>query len=397
VHLSSYTSHSAASRLAAVIGLAAMAACGDRSTTAPSVTRELNANVEASSNRTYGDPRGAGAVFVSTNSATENAVVAFRRDVDGHLTSLGTFATGGRGIGGTADPLASQFALTLSTDHRLLFVVNAGTNDVSVFRVESDGLELLGRTSSGGVRPVSVASSEHALYVLNAGDNTIGIFHVGDDGSLSARGTRALSAGAAGGAAIRVSPGGRVLAVTERVSNTIDGFVIRYDGSLGEPITTASTGAGPFGFDYTPGGELVVSDAGGAATSAYFQNRAGEVSAVGGAVSNDGQAAPCWAIVDGGGRFAYIANAGSGSISGYAIAPNGRLSLITPGGRTGDLGPGGAPLDLDLSRDGRFLFVLDNGTGTVGTFAVHQDGTLTGLPKTPGLAANAGFMGLAAF
>lgn len=397
MHLSSHTSRFGASRLAALFGLAAMAACGDRSTTAPDATRELNANIEASSSRTYGDPRGTGAVFVSTNSATGNAVVAFQRDVDGHLTSLGTFATGGRGIGGTADPLFSQFALTLSNDHRLLFAVNAGSNDVSVFRVSPDGLALVGRTPSGGVRPVSVAASEHTLYVLNAGDNTIGIFRVSDDGALTARGTRALSAGAAGGAAIRVAPGGRVLAVTERVSNTIDGFVIRYDGSLGEPITTASTGAGPFGFDYTPRGELVVSDAGSAATSAYFQSRGGQVNAVGGAVSTDGQAAPCWAIVDNGGRFAYIANAGSGSISGYAIAPNGQLSLITPGGRTGDLGPGGAPLDLDLSLDGRFLFVLDNGTGTVGTFAVHHDGTLTGLPKTPGLAANAGYMGLAAF
>jgi 6-phosphogluconolactonase len=379
-----------------LIGLVALAACSDPSTTDP-LTRQLSATDNASLAETYGGASSVGAVFVGTNSAVENAVVAFRRDVNGRLTPLGTFLTGGRGIGGTADPLASQYALTLSDDHRLLFAVNAGSNDVSVFTVHDNGLRLVGRTSSGGDRPVSLAASEHVLYVLNAGSNDIGIFRITENGSLASIGTRALSAGAAGGAAIRVSRSGRVLAVTERVSNTIDGFVIGYDGNLSEPITTASNAAGPFGFDYTPRGELIVSDAGSAATSGYFQGRRGTITPVGGAVSNDGQAAPCWAIVDGAGRFAYIANAGSGSISGYAIRPNGSLHLITAGGRTGDLGAGGSPLDLDLSRDSRFLYALDNGTGTVAGFAVHPDGSLAALPKTPGLAANAGYMGLAAF
>ena len=396
MNLSTSMSLSVVPRLATIAGLAILAACSDGSSTAPRAARELNASTDASLDETSYDRPGTGAVFVSTNSATDNAVIAFRRDVNGGLTSLGTFSTGGRGVGGTADPLASQFALTLSHDHRLLFAVNAGTNDVSVFRVTDSGLRLVGRSSSGGIRPVSVAASRHVLYVLNAESNSIGIFAVGDDGALSPRGTRALSAGAAGGAAIRVSRDGRVLAVTERVSNTIDGFVVREDGSLGEPNTTASNAAGPFGFDYTPRGELVVSDAGAGATSGYFQSRGGSIAPVGNAVST-GQAAPCWTIVDGAGRFAYIANAGSGSISGYAIAPNGLLTLLTAGGRTGDLGAGGAPLDLDLSRDSRFLYALDNGTGTVAAFVVHEDGTLTALPKTPGLAANAGYMGLAAY
>jgi len=397
MQLSSRRWHSASLRILSAAGLVAIGACDDRSATDPLAARQLGTNESASLDETYRGPSSAGGVFVSTNSAVDNGVVAFRRDVNGGLTPLGTFSTGGLGIGGTADPLASQYALTLSNDRLLLFVVNAGSNDVSVFRVNENGLRLAGRTASGGDRPVSVAASEHVLYVLNAGSNDIGIFRIGENGTLSSIGTRGLSAGAAGGAAIRVSRDGRVLAVTERVSNTIDGFVIGHDGSLGEPITSASNAAGPFGFDYTPRGELVVSDAGSAATSAYFQGRRGRITAVGGAVSNDGQAAPCWAIVDAAGRFAYIANAGSGSISGYAIQPNGSLTLITPGGRTGDLGAGGAPLDLDLSRGGRFLYALDNGTGTVAGFAVNHDGSLTALPKTPGLAANAGFMGLAAF
>jgi 6-phosphogluconolactonase (cycloisomerase 2 family) len=114
-------------------------------------------------------------------------------------------------------------------------------------------------------------------------------------------------------------------------------------------------------------------------------------------VSNGGQAAPCWLIVDSRGRFAYTANAGGSSISGYAIGNDGALTLITPGGRTGDLGVGANPLDIDFGGDGQFLYVLKNGTGTVGAFTVNSDGTLTALPDTPGLVAKAGYMGLAAF
>ena len=88
---------------------------------------------------------------------------------------------------------------------------------------------------------------------------------------------------------------------------------------------------------------------------------------------------------------------GGSSISGFAIGNDGSLTLLTPGGRTGDLGAGANPLDIDFAGDGRFLYVLKNGTGTVGAFAVNQDGTLTPLADTPGLVAQAGFMGLVAF
>src|SRR5215467_8510890 len=60
-----------------------------------------------------------------------NAVVAFARAGDGSLTFAGTFGTGGNGIGGTTDPLASQYSLILDgEDAKLLFVVNAGSNTV---------------------------------------------------------------------------------------------------------------------------------------------------------------------------------------------------------------------------------------------------------------------------
>jgi 6-phosphogluconolactonase len=369
--------------------LLALAACADASTTAPAVA--LRADADAASHGAVGG------VFTTTNGATENAVVAFARAADGSLTLRGTYATGGRGIGGTADPLQSQFALTLSRDAHWLFVANAGSDDVSAFRVAKDGLTLVGRAASGGTRPVSVAVSHDVVYVLNAVSGDIGILRVGNDGSLALVGTRDLGAGSDGAAAIRVSPDGQTLAVTKRVSRTIEGIAIARDGMLGAPIATPSAGVVPFGFDYTPRGQIVVSEAGSGSASSYDQARDGALALVSGPISTAGQRAPCWLIVDPSGRFAYTANAGSASITGYSIASNGALALLTPGGLTGDLGAGAQPLDLDMSRDGRFLYVFENGTGTIGAFAVDGSGNLAALPDTPGLVARGGYMGLAAY
>src|SRR5712691_9295294 len=52
----------------------------------------------------------------------------------------------------------------------LYAATNATTgNEVSVFAVESDGLELTDRVSSGGEQPVSVTAFRGLVYVLNAG------------------------------------------------------------------------------------------------------------------------------------------------------------------------------------------------------------------------------------
>jgi len=377
-------------RLTTLVGMAALAACSDQARTNPLAPDQALASRGANGSDQ-------GAVFVTTNGANGNEVKAFSRAADGSLSPLGTFATGGTGVGGVGDPLTSQGAAALSPDHKLLFVVNAGSNDVSVFRIKNDGLKLVDRESSAGVFPVSVAASDDAVYVLNASSNEVGVFSYNESGNLSLRGKASLSANAAGGTQVRVSPNGRWLDVTERLSNTIDAFRIGDDGSLGAPVESASAGQTPFGFQFTPKGLVVISEAGSTSASSYDQASNGTLTPVSSVVSNGGQAAPCWLIVDPRGRFAYTANAGGSSISGFAIGDDGKLALLTPGGRTGDLGVGANPLDIDFGSNGRFLYVLKNGTGTIGAFAVSEDGTLTPLADTQGLVAQSGFMGLVAF
>ena len=385
------------SSLLLVAGSFMLAACGD--STSP--TRQPAASITPAAARFDVGADGArGAVFTETNAVAGNAVVAFARAGDGSLTYAGTFATGGNGIGGTNDPLTSQYALVLDgEDAKLLFVVNAGSNSISTFRVDGAALTLVGTTPSGGTLPVSLAVSRHVLYALNAGSNSIAGFDIGDGGQLTpnARASAALSAGASGGAAVRASRDGQVLVVTEKGSNTIDVFPVGSNGALGSPVSTASSGVAPFGFDFVTGDQIAISEAGSAATSLYDLTKTGSLTVESPSVSTNGQAAPCWLIATTNGRFAYTANAGSGTISGYAVGAQGALQLLVPSGISGSTGAGTTPLDLDLSRGDQYLYVLESGVGRIGAFAVASNGSLTALAGIGGLAPQSGFQGLAAY
>jgi 6-phosphogluconolactonase len=375
----------------ALLVSAALAACSTADTTAPGAA--ARPSLSAASGGVVGG------VFTSTNGAAGNAVVAFARHADGSLTYAGTYPTGGLGIGGVADPLASQYALTLDRSAQRLFVVNAGSNSVTSFAVDRGSLTAVSTAATGGVRPISVAASQHVLYVLNGGSNTVTGFDIGPSGALTPRPdiVAPLSAGATGAAVVRLSPDGHFLSVAERTSNTIDTYVVANDGTLGAPVPNASAGPVPFGFDYTARGQLVVSEAGGGSASSYEQARDARLTVVSASAATL-QRAPCWLIVNGAGSLAYTANAGSATLTGFAVGATGALTRLDPTGVSAALGAGAQPLDLDMSRDGRFLYVFENGTGAIAGFAVSSDGALQPLGDvSQGLAARSGYMGLAAF
>src|SRR6202021_1841703 len=121
------------------------------------------------------------AVFVMTNNADANQVVAFQRDPNGTLEDPRSYGTDGRGSGGTVDPLASQGSLTLSPHGAWLFAANAGSGSVSVFRVNGAQLELTDRVATEGSEPNSVAQFGSLVYVLNtAGSSSVVGFHLNE-------------------------------------------------------------------------------------------------------------------------------------------------------------------------------------------------------------------------
>jgi 6-phosphogluconolactonase (cycloisomerase 2 family) len=79
-------------------------------------------------------------------------------------------------------------------------------------------------------------------------------------------------------------------------------------------------------------------------------------------------------VVSNDGRFAYAANAGTASVSGYSIEVDGTLTLLDSDGRTGVTSPG--PVDEAMSANGRYLYTLNARSGTISVFAVRADGSL---------------------
>jgi 6-phosphogluconolactonase len=338
-----------------------------------------------------------GAVYLQTNDAAKNEVVAYDRAADGSLTYAGAYETGGRGTG---EPhLPSQSSVLLGESGRRLLVVNAGSDEITLFEVEDGGLRLANTVSSGGSTPTSIAARGELVYVLNNGSASIEGFAI-RGGKLEplAGSKRSLSEAGADGAQIAFSPDGRTLVVTERGTNSISSYAIDDHGYADGPTTIPSAGQTPYGFDFTESGALIVAEAfggdvGKAAASSYAVAAPGKLKPVSGSVG-DTRSEVCWAAVTKDGRFVYVTNFGDSTISSYGIGLDGKIELaeaVAASTRAGEAGI----RDEAITANGRFLYALDADAQKVHGWNVGPDGQLAeiggfeGVPPTvAGLAAS---------
>ena len=346
-----------------------------------------------------------GAVFVMNNSVTRNEVISFARAEDGSLQQAETFATGGRGTGGVTDPLESQGSLTLSQDHSLLFAVNGGSSEISVFQVHGSHLALVDKELTGGAEPNAVAQHGGLVYVLNVGgsSNVVG-FTVGANGQLRQipNSTRFLTTNNSEGASLAFSPNGQFLAVTQRATNNIDVFQVLPDGTLAPIVVNSDPQPGAFAATFAPNGAVLVSETGpaGASDASTISSFSilvdGTVSPISAGVPTLGNA-NCWNVATPNGRWVYVSNAASATISGFHIGTDGSLTPI--GATVVGINPtGSGNLDIAVTADSQFLYTLNSGNGTIGVFAIQQQGgALVNLSEDPVIAAEAGFNGIAAF
>jgi len=346
-----------------------------------------------------------GAVFVMNNSASRNEVISFTRAADGSLQQAGTFATGGRGTGGVTDPLESQGSLTLSQDHSLLFAVNGGSSEISAFQVHGSNLALVDKKPTGGAEPNAVAQHGGLVYVLNVGgsSNVVG-FTVGANGQLRQipNSTRFLTTNNSEGASLAFSPNGQFLVVTERATNNIDVFQVLANGTLSPIVVNTDSQPGAFSVTFAPNGAALVSETGPAGgsdastISSYSILANGTLSPISTGVATLGNA-NCWNVATPNGLWVYVSNAASSTISGFHIAANGSLTPI--GSTVLGINPtGSGNLDIAVTADSEFLYTLNSGNGTIGVFAItQQGGALTNVSEDQVILAKAGFNGIAAF
>jgi 6-phosphogluconolactonase (cycloisomerase 2 family) len=330
------------------------------------------------------------AVYVQTNEAESNRVLALRREADGSLSELGVYPTGGAGDG--KPHLTSQGSVVLTRDGSHLLVTNAGSGDVTLFAVAADGLALI-ETVPTGSAPKSIAEHQGLVYALNTGLPSLSGFRL--EGTLRRIGDRELDAGS-DPAQVGFNPDGSTLLVTDRGTNALVQFPISSSGQLGEPHLSSSAGPTPYGFAFA-GDTLVVTEAfgaakGKAAASSYRIEPDGAIP-VSKSIAN-GRSEICWAVVTKDRRYVFTTNFADGAVSRYAVGDDGSIALEdATAGLTEDGRPG--LRDEDLSRDGKFLYAVDADAHQIFGWAVGPDGELqsigswANLPATAaGLAAN---------
>jgi len=338
-------------------------------------------------------------VYLDDNPAAANTIAGFVRNADGSLTALAgsPFAAGGVGLGAS---LGSQGAIQVTDDGRYLLAVDAGSNQISVLRINNDGslAPVAGSPfASGGLEPNSIAVSDNLVYVENAGGTAPNFtgFWLGRGGRLTPipNSTVTVAAGANAnlGDVLFNNDGTRLVGVEvgpKTGPSQIDSFTVNRNGTLtaapGSPYP--AQGLGPFGSQFSPinPNQLFVSNAHNGAglgtVSAFNDSWNGTLSPIGASPYANGQTAPCWLVVSHDGEYLYAFNTASATVSSYSIARDGTLTLVGTSAPVSGIVGGGT--DITLSTDDSTLYLNEGGNHTVAAFTVNG-GTVTQLPGSP--------------
>ena len=117
--------------------------------------------------------------------------------------------------------------------------------------------------------------------------------------------------------------------------------------------------------------------------SAFDDSWNGTLSSIGASPFADNQTAPCWLVISHDGQRLYALNTGTGSVSSYSIAADGTLTLLAS---TPLSSPVGADHRHGRDREQRRQHALrqrGRRTAPSRAFAINPDGTVTQLPGSP--------------
>jgi 6-phosphogluconolactonase (cycloisomerase 2 family) len=184
---------------------------------------------------------------------------------------------------------------------------------------------------------LAVAPNGRHLYVVNAGSNTISIFHIHPNGKLSLVGNP-ISQAPPGTIGIAISPDGRRLYVT-RLDDTIGIFAINENGQLkpfGQPVqlpgctpsgTPPQPQCAPNWASITPNGQwLYTSNPFSGDVSTFAIRPDGGLTAVGERVPVGG--IPETVSIKPDGRFLYVGVNEANALRAFAIGADGQLQFL---------------------------------------------------------------------
>ncbi|MGA9666547.1 MAG: beta-propeller fold lactonase family protein [Gallionella sp.] len=224
-------------------------------------------------------------------------------------------------------------SVTIDPSGSYVYVLNATSDNVSQYTINSDGTLTPGSPIQTGTTPNSLALDPVGsyAYVANYGDGTISEYNVSGGALALAATVPAPPAGNNAPASIAVDPTGQYVYVADYASNTVSEYSIGTGGALTQ---TGSIAAGANPISLTVSGSYVY-------VANFNANTSGTV----------------------------------GSVSEYSIGPSGALTLI------GTVAAGVKPSSVAVA--GSYAFVTNFGDGTISQYTINSDGTLSANTTTP--------------
>lgn len=313
-------------------------------------------------------------VYAADNQSMGQNIMIFRRDDKGALTRLKMVPTGGNGlfdiVGFNRAPTGVFAAtdigpwehdqnLVMNADRSRMFVVNQGSDTISVLDVSADGLTLTpvpGSPFKTGHIPSSIGVAGDTIIVVNKNDDpggqkkpgqhaSIQTFKMAANGTLTdVQGSLIELPGARCGEGVfcdqtttpsqaLVSPDGKLVFVNDFFAGMIRPFVIQPDGtlkatkpfdirSMGFDVLPANGQTFPFslGLGIVPGTNVLY-------TGLLFENKVGVFTfnpkngklKFKGTALNGGSTL-CWFAISKSGRFMWTSNQASNSVSTYDLS-----------------------------------------------------------------------------
>jgi len=337
-------------------------------------------------------PTGTGVLYVTAQANT--TISAFSVNL-----SSGALGAIGSSIGTGAVP--SAIAITPAVN--ALFVANSGGNSISRYNIASDGsLTAAGAATATGTTPAGLAidSAGKFLFAANQESSNISVFSISGSSLTQVSGSPFTTVPAGYSyptgtlpVTLAVSASGKFLYVANQLANFVSAFSISASGkltALGVPFY--NVGISPSGLAITPnGGFLYVANANSNDISAFaicdaVVTSCANVNAPDGTLTQitgspfPAGLGPVAFAIDPNFNFVYVVDKGSNQVSEYAYGTgSGVLTPLNPGTvSTGATpvsiairpGTSGTNLGNTLTNPTDYIYVANNGAGTVSTFTL---------------------------
>jgi 6-phosphogluconolactonase len=292
-----------------------------------------------------------------------NQVIAYREDPNsGVLTQI---SGSPYSVGDGANSLA------LHPSGKFLYVANPGQNenDISLFNIASNGVltEVFPRTSvapfASQPQLLLMDPAGGFLYVANSGSNNISVFSINSgSGALTPVGSP-LSIKVTP-LNMQLTPSGNFLYVSaaSEPNGLVAGFSVN-SGALTLVGTISTDDPNPNGLAIDPSGTHLYTANLSGSISIFTIASSGALTEVSGSPLNAGYLAPFSLILDAKGQFLYVANQGSNNVAAYSISSStGLPTALTTSTTTNAFATESSPSFLVADPSGKYLFVGNQGS-----------------------------------